>query len=139
MTKEALMKPRYKVIADYPCRPHPIGHILEFSGDHYDSQSLFRLPGSDHRYPEKKFKEYPHLFQSLQWWEDRELHELPEYVKCIKTPDQKIFPGMVIKVAWCSKTWGTDHVRSVILDTNCYEPADENDYTEWLKREGRDG
>src|SRR6478736_5645084 len=104
MTTEELLKPRYKVIADYPCRPHPIGYILEFSGDKYDTQSLFRLPNSDHRYPEDKFKEYPNLFEPLPWWKDRKAEDMPEYIMFAK--DYANFKkGQVFK----TENWNKQH------------------------------
>lgn len=65
MTTEELLKPRYKVIADYPFNKiAPVGEII--SGD--------KLPMWDVR-------EFPHLFKKLEWWEERKESEMPEYVK----------------------------------------------------------
>ena len=89
MSIEQLMQPRYKVIADYPCRPHPIGSIIEFTNDPYDTRTLFTLPGAEHRYPESKFKEYPNLFKPLQWWEERKPEDMPQYIRF--KPDNTLF------------------------------------------------
>lgn len=73
---EELMKPRYKVIADYP-------------------QSIWRIglnvPDFPIEYLEKNFKPYPHLFRELKWWEERTESEMPEYVKLPDWHDETIF------------------------------------------------
>lgn len=60
-----LMKPRYKVIADYPANYYGVGEI-------YTDCSA---------YTTELFEKYPHLFKKLEWWEEREESEMPEYVK----------------------------------------------------------
>ena len=63
MTVEELLKPRWKVIADYPKSQFKVGEIIE-------SKTGFLYC----------FEDYPHLFQPLQWWEERKLEDMPEYV-----------------------------------------------------------
>lgn len=68
-----LMKPRYRVIADWPSLDEiVIGDIIE--GEIFESESLFNTPMHD----------FPHLFKKLEWWEDRDESEMPEYVKANK-------------------------------------------------------
>lgn len=64
-----LMKPRYKVIADWPGSPLVVGQILIPEGDKLDKDG---------------FAKHPHLFQPLQWWEDRKPEEMPEYLKDVR-------------------------------------------------------
>ena len=83
MSKEELMMPRYKVIADYPNRPltMPIGHIL----------TLNKLSSSKwwHEYTdaeplhleEQTSRNYPAILRKLEWHEERNLSELPLFVK----------------------------------------------------------
>lgn len=125
LTKEQLLTPRVKVIADYPLSPFVIGSILTAKKGRYDAW-YYEINGKELWFD---ITEYKHIFQPLPWWSDRKIFELPRYVKCIETPDQKIRPGMILKVAWCAENWGTDHIHTVILDTNCYEPATEEEYT----------
>lgn len=68
MTTEELLQPRYKVIADYPGNVAYVGEIYE------DDICI--------RWNEQKFKKYPHLFRKLEWWEERDEKDMPEYVKC---------------------------------------------------------
>lgn len=126
-TVEELLVQRYKVIADYPGNKFQIGDVLTYVKEIAQSYDLWvNQDGLQITY--NHFGKYPHLFQPLPWWSDRRLHELPEYVKCIKTPDQRIMPGMVLKMAWCNENWGNDHVHTVVLDTNCYVPATREEY-----------
>lgn len=69
MTPEQLLKPRYKVIGDYPNSPYKIGHVILSTHcsplDHYGD------------YLEK----HPHLFKKLEWWEERNVEDMPIYLK----------------------------------------------------------
>lgn len=65
MTKEELLRPRVKVIAPYPKMPYKLGAILEI----------------DEQHSNKYFDDYPHLFRRLEWWEERDASDMPEYVK----------------------------------------------------------
>lgn len=80
MSNEDLLKPRYKVIADYPDSTFSIGDVLMT-----DVNSFFRkhcLLG------------YPAIFRKPEWWEEREEKDMPEYVKIIGDDDNEI----IIKV-----------------------------------------
>lgn len=74
MSIEDLMKPRYKVIADYPNSCYRVGVIIDkyirpVTADFYDK--------------------FPHLFQKLEWYEERSVDDMPEYVK--RTSNGKVF------------------------------------------------
>lgn len=76
MTTEELLIPRFKVIADYPNSLFTIGDILKYNnvlGDfiYYDEEGIVRITP----------KYYPAIFKLLNWWEERSIEELPEYVK----------------------------------------------------------
>jgi len=75
MTVEELLLPRYKVIADYPDCPYVVGVIIHCE---IDPEGGNYLNVADYwvYHPEK----YPHIFQPLQWWEERKLEDMPEYV-----------------------------------------------------------
>lgn len=68
MTVEELLKPRYKVIADYPKSIYKIGDILRVGGHSED------LLYCDHSGP--RMRDYPHLFRKLEWWEERTLDDM---------------------------------------------------------------
>ncbi len=69
MTVEELLKPRFEVIADYPNSGYEIGEIIEC-----------KKPLTDEEFV-NAFLEYPHLFKKIQWWEKRQKHEMPKYLK----------------------------------------------------------
>lgn len=70
MTVEDLLKPRYLVIADYPSNIDKVGTVYEID--------LSDGHGVDF---EMTCKKYPHLFRKLEWWEERAIEDMPEYVK----------------------------------------------------------
>lgn len=61
---ERMLKPRFEVIADYPGSNHKVGAIL------YPPSEMYI----------EHFKQYPHLFTELKWWEKRSKKDLPKYV-----------------------------------------------------------
>lgn len=83
MSNEELMMPRYKVIADYPNRPltMPIGHILTLNKfgaskwwhEYTDAEPL--------HLEEQTSRNYPAILKQLRWYEERDLKDLPKYVK----------------------------------------------------------
>lgn len=78
-----LLKPRYKVIADYPETPYTIGEIYE--GDTFYNGS--KETRCEH-------ENYPAIFKKLEWWEDRELEDMRtiKYVSYISlTKKDKIY------------------------------------------------
>lgn len=80
MRVEELLKPRYKVIGDWPGVAGKVfaGDILildEEAGVYWCAAEGFT---------EDKLKDYPYLFRRLEWWEERATDEMPEYVKNIR-------------------------------------------------------
>lgn len=76
MTQEQLMKPRWKVIAAFPDnRNYEVGSILDrdwcrYVNDEDESEGVVW-----------RISDFPHLFKKLEWWEEREEKDMPEYVK----------------------------------------------------------
>lgn len=77
MNTEQLLKPRYKVIADYPENDIEVGTILTCQPD--GTVTDFKV--YDFTESESFFKKYPHLFQKLEWHEDIEASDMPLYLK----------------------------------------------------------
>lgn len=82
-----LLKPRYKQISSFPFFGTPflrqklalrfiVGKIFVMDIVDEDGSST-----SDGSYGEDFFKDYPHLFKRLEWWEERAKEDLPEYIK----------------------------------------------------------
>ena len=68
--KIELLMPRYKVIADYPNTPYGLNQVLTKREIRFGMGSLS---------PEN----YPAIFRKLNWWEERKVEDMPEYVKVI--------------------------------------------------------
>ena len=70
MNVEKLLKPRFKVIANYPKSFYKIGEIIDTGYEliYCDTHGA-------------KFTDYPHLFKKLNWWERREEGDMPKYLK----------------------------------------------------------
>lgn len=75
LSVDELLKPRYKVIADYPNSSNKVGDIIE-------------LPCEDWKYAdevlclEDYFDAYENVFKRLAWYEERDIKDMPEYIKC---------------------------------------------------------
>ena len=76
MTTEELLQPRFKVISPYPCSIHKLGDIILT----YKSAMSYAVQIDD--VSEKIcLEDYPNIFKKLKWFEDREIEDLPEYLK----------------------------------------------------------
>lgn len=93
---QELLKPRVKCIADFWDNPFKVGQIIQFTQEReYHDFITGELQGKDwltdflpddetvtrYMYWMRKFIPYPHLFRHLEWWEDRDVKDMPEYVK----------------------------------------------------------
>jgi hypothetical protein len=67
MTPDELMKPRYKVIADWPNMPDSVK-----VGDIVNHNAVFR--------DNSLCSSFPHLFKKLEWWHERREEDLPKYI-----------------------------------------------------------
>lgn len=83
MTPEELLKPRYKVIADYPGTCFEIGEIIQWDDRTTETQrrALIIQSSAGHGIKTEIADKYPHLFQKLEWWQERKPEDLPAYVK----------------------------------------------------------
>lgn len=72
---EDLLVPRYKVIADYPNSTFSINEILY--SDAFGKFTQYEDYGTWQLQPEI----YSSIFKKLEWWEEREEIEMPEYVR----------------------------------------------------------
>lgn len=80
MSVEELLKPRYKVIADYPMRAYNIGDIITLQ-EPFKPIAYGAADCNNAGYLDK----YPHLFKPLAWYEEREIDDLPIYLKSKNT------------------------------------------------------
>lgn len=129
MTTEQLLVPRYEVVADYPDSTKPIGTIIELNNA--DAVWLKRQCSF--------YDKYFNLFKKLQWWEKRELKDMPEYVRVDGEPDDDLF-GQVVKVTKWDMSDSSDAICDI--DNEYYKsigrestifPATQADYENYLK------
>jgi len=75
MSKEELLQPRFKVLADYPRNEHyenvEVGDIIEA----WHPNKILQDNRTDF------YGKYPHLFRKLEWWEERDVEHMPKYLK----------------------------------------------------------
>jgi hypothetical protein len=127
LTPEELLKPRYKVIADYPGRREtmPIGHVLTLNKwgagkwwhEYTDDEPIHLDEGSTR---------FPAILRPLAWWEERDEWEMPEYVKCEG-------PDMVLKFIDLTKTYQWDEGFPMEYEygsyhISCFIPCTEQEY-----------
>lgn len=85
MTATELLKPRFEVINTFPYNERfPVGRIIKFPYfDEIDEVWTLSSESSlDHTY----FDQYPHLFKKLQWWEHRDISDMPKKVQSLSFP-----------------------------------------------------
>ena len=84
MSTEELLKSRVKVIAPYPNSPYKVGEILtEFF---FDNGNSYFSVNDENGFHDKvissvTINECPNIFIKMEWWEDRKIEDMPEYVK----------------------------------------------------------
>ena len=88
-SKEELLVPRYKVSEQgYPCMPFEPNEILLL--DQIDKDNIFKTGYFFIRkarfWYESFLKSFPSIFRKLEWWEERSIEDMPEYVMNT-TPD----------------------------------------------------
>jgi len=132
MSIEDLLKPRYKVIADYPNSPYEIGDLLTNNGSFLITITHFwdewgELQKQKNFHEESDVLKYPHLFKKLKWWEERTPEEIG-YV-CFNT-DTHYLKGKVIRVlgdGWGNTTLRVDNAKFDLYPKYC-TPITEEEY-----------
>lgn len=137
MTPEELMKPRFKVIADYPGSHFGDNQVLNLNYNNREGLWEYTWAEHDGMYDisEASLKEYPHLFRPLQWWEERDVKDMPEYVKWTKNWDSNPVreAGDVMVVEWISNSHFTSEGEDWKLTGGWFIPATETEWEEYLK------
>lgn len=78
MSVEELLSPRYEIIADYPLSRFIIGTILISEKDRFGNWYVPSNAGDSLHFD---IDEYPHLFKPLRWWENRDIKDMPKYIR----------------------------------------------------------
>jgi hypothetical protein len=106
---------RFRIIADYPNADGRVGDIIHCSS----------IPEHDHT---AFYSKFPHLFQKLNWWEERSKDIMPKYVRDTQTNEvyellTLIPPYVIGQVSDCRAR----------IHLNQLEPATEQQYRDQYK------
>lgn len=113
MEAKELLKPRYKVIADYPESPYKIGDI-EVDRGWSDTLHL---------------KDFPAIFKPLAWWEERGEEDMPNYLRIISY-NKPIVPAKKHFVGRHKNMFELPNNRGCVFYEVC-EPATKEEYEEY--------
>lgn len=116
MSVEELLIPRYKVIADYPGSPYTVGQIIHVHGEQ----------GVNCEY----FNKWPAIFKPLQWWEERDKNDMPEYVK------SQLWVAKVKE--WSGdNSYFTGEVYNGTSYTQAYLPATQEEFEQYTNQQSK--
>lgn len=124
MSIEELLKPRYKIINPFP-------------GDHgFEINSIIEY--REYTVHDEDFTPdmYPNLFRKLEWYEERKIEDMPEYVKCY------------FGICKVKKHFQSRFDRLIIIDQQGYDrelyynnlqmyPSDETEYTQYINQQSK--
>lgn len=119
MTNEELLIPRFKVIADYPDNPLPVGEIIE--------GSLAPEGGPDWK------EKFPHIFIKLKWWENRKQQDMPDFLK-VKS---RLKNNIIIGARHFMNSWGKPSILGCTYEGEYFryenlEPSTRQEYLDSL-------
>lgn len=83
MSIEELLKPRIKVIERWPDmdkNKYYVGQIITLPCYERSSKQWF-IQDEESKIYDAYFDSYPHLFKRLEWWQERDEKDMPEYLK----------------------------------------------------------
>lgn len=133
MNTNELLFPRYKVTALWPgmeAEPFRLEQMVTLRPHKDDEGECFihipdkHIPGSYMR--QGFFDKYPHLFKKLEWWEERAIEDMPEYLNC---PSRKMF----FKVESWHKSYFIIDGRQKMQYRN-YIPATLAEYEDYINQ-----
>lgn len=135
---QELLKPRYKVIADYPeIERHNIriGDVITISESAmYADKTQDGTPvvAIDHEI-------FPAVFRRLEWWEERDVKDMPEYLK-YNINDKNWYGNVVFEKVDMFYGDNNEYVALVDRDemmqycTSWYLPTTETEYLNQTKQ-----
>lgn len=131
MSVEELLKPRYKVIAEWPESTFEIGQIITKSDLVED---WLQTDNFLHGFKLSAVEKYPHLFKKLEWWEERKLEDMPKYVRWDYKPgcDGAHMKNLIAKVdGWVQASYGVIS-QGQTTSSHFWLPATEQEYNDYL-------
>lgn len=123
-------KPRFKVIGDYPGQAFKIGDILHVC-DTVEECEKFKGTGIAVLNDDHHLEKYPVLFHPMEWYEDRLLEEMPEFVKVIQLGgDTYENTERVLKDMKAHGSWA---MLFTMYSIRTIEPATKEEYEQYMK------
>jgi len=121
MTTEELLKPRYKVIAKYPESRFEVEEILtQWIGSNFAGKNPYAILSNP--------QEYPKVFKELHWWEDREIEDLPKYLKIDNSIRKVIKWDLIYDKVIVTNLISQEERRNYI---GIYTPLSEEEYLQF--------
>lgn len=81
LSKEELLRDRYKVIADFPGCSYEVGTVLYVDPDGELYSPIAGYSRSVTKVMQCDIEKYSANIQPLPWWSDREPEDMPEYLE----------------------------------------------------------
>ncbi len=137
MSIEELMKPRYKVIAEYPKCPFEIGMVLKQDmdtvGEVYVLESEVGRIGDKNYVMPQYVEKYAHLFSPLPWYAERAAVDFTGYVKL------KLNEGTVVIEITGAKFLDKEYMKWKFGGTrlNDFLPATLAEYDQYISQSNK--
>lgn len=135
MNAQELMKPRFEVIAVFPFCPVVIKEQLERV-----TNTLFivsKIGENANVWHLSEIEKYPHLFRKLNWWDKRNIEDMPTYIKSetqVVKPDWQLEEWMGNKYLRAYDSSAKKYNMSLSFKLQLFEPATEQEYLEFVKK-----
>lgn len=104
MSKD-LLEPRVRVTSEYPGSVYSVGTVLYVNREAEKIRVSPNTIDSFATYVEVDL--YPNIFKPMGWWEDRDITEMPQYVR--------FQDGGVFAPTHFQSSWGSKHCMGVHL------------------------
>lgn len=132
MKKHNLLFPRFKVLIDYPDSRYQVGQVITLNNQDASGRHYYEYADYDGlcKVFEIEFANYPKVFKRLKWYEERDIKEMPQYIRFAS--------GLIEKVPmWDISDKGRFYFEmrghSAIIDDYAF-PASEEEYRDFLKQ-----
>jgi hypothetical protein len=138
MTPTQLLMPRYKVVAPDTSGRWKVGDIYTFVREVGQSQDEYKnQDGKEIIF--NFFSVFPHLFRRMEWHEERELSDMPEYIKQSKGNGVYRCKWLVINNTICAHikdldpvTRGAGWSEKPIYSMSDFLPATPEEYQDYI-------
>lgn len=134
LSVEELLKPRYKVVSDWPGRKDfEVGQVIVLDKKFSPQFQMYEIEDCQgkRQYINSFFEMFPLQFKKLQWWEERDKSTMPKYVK-FPEGHHNIEKGGVVEVFNWYK-YPDACIFHNHINAGWMLPATETEYNDYLK------